>query len=78
MRFGDLPALRKRMSGRGFAVWKNSRLHACAAAVLALNVAAAVPAVAQQAQPAAVPVGTVYAERQPISNIRDFVGRVEA
>ena len=24
------------------------------------------------------PVGTVYAERQPISNIRDFVGRVEA
>ena len=57
-------ALRKRMSGRGFAVWKNSRLHAFAAAVLALNVAAAVPAAAQQAQPAAVPVGTVYAERQ--------------
>jgi membrane fusion protein, multidrug efflux system len=67
MPFGDLRALRKRMSGRDFAV-----------AALALNIAAAVPAVAQQPQPAAVPVGTVYAERQSISNIRDFVGRVEA
>jgi membrane fusion protein (multidrug efflux system) len=67
MPFGDLRALRKRMSGRGFAV-----------VVLALKIAAAVPASAQQAQPAAVPVGTVYAERQAISNIRDFVGRVEA
>jgi membrane fusion protein (multidrug efflux system) len=78
MPFGGLPALRKRMSGRGFAAWKNSRSCAIAVAVLALNVAAAVPAAAQQAQPAAVPVGTVYAERQSISNIRDFVGRVEA
>jgi membrane fusion protein (multidrug efflux system) len=78
MRFGDLRALRKRMSGRGFAVRKNSRSRAFAVAVLALNVAAAIPAAAQQAQPAAVPVGTVYAERQSISNIRDFVGRVEA
>jgi membrane fusion protein, multidrug efflux system len=65
MPFGDLPVLRKRL--RAFAV-----------AVLALNVVAAIPAAAQQAQPAAVPVGTVYAERQAISNIRDFVGRVEA
>ena len=78
MPFGDLRALRKRMSGCGFAVQKNSRSRAFAVAVLALNVAAAVPAVAQQPQPAAVPVGTVYAERQSISNIRDFVGRVEA
>jgi membrane fusion protein (multidrug efflux system) len=78
MPFGDLRVLRKRMSGRGFTVQKNSRSRAFAVAVLALNVAAAVPAVAQQAQPAAVPVGTVYAERQSISNIRDFVGRVEA
>ena len=78
MPFGDPRTLPKRMSGRGFAVRKTSRLHACAAAVLALNVAAAVPAAAQPAQPAAVPVGTVYAERQAISNIRDFVGRVEA
>ena len=38
----------------------------------------AAAAAAQQAQPAAVPVGTVYAERQSISDIRDFVGRVEA
>jgi membrane fusion protein (multidrug efflux system) len=67
MPFGNLRALRKRISGRNFAV-----------AVLALNVAATVSAAAQQAQPAAVPVGTVYAERQSISNIRDFVGRVEA
>jgi membrane fusion protein (multidrug efflux system) len=78
MPFGDLRVLRKRMSGRGFTVQKNSRSRAFAVAVLALNVATAVPAVAQQAQPAAVPVGTVYAERQSISNIRDFVGRVEA
>jgi membrane fusion protein, multidrug efflux system len=78
MRFGNLRALRKRMSGRGFAVQKNSLRRAFAVAVLALNVAAAIPAAAQQAQPAAVPVGTVYAERQSISNIRDFVGRVEA
>jgi membrane fusion protein, multidrug efflux system len=78
MPFGDLRTLRKRMSGRGFTVRKNSRWRAFAVAVLALNVAAAVPATAQQAQPAAVPVGTVYAERQSISNIRDFVGRVEA
>jgi membrane fusion protein (multidrug efflux system) len=78
MRFGNLRALRKRMSGRGFAVRKNSLRRAFAVAVLALNVAAAIPAAAQQAQPAAVPVGTVYAERQSISNIRDFVGRVEA
>jgi membrane fusion protein (multidrug efflux system) len=78
MPFGDLPALRERMSSRGFAVRKNSRSRAFAVAVLAFNVAAAVPAAAQQVQPAAVPVGTVYAERQTISNIRDFVGRVEA
>jgi len=78
MQFDNLRASRKRMSGRGFAVRKNSRSRAFAVAVLALNVAAAVPAAAQQAQPAAVPVGTVYAERQSISNIRDFVGRVEA
>jgi membrane fusion protein, multidrug efflux system len=78
MPFGDLRTLRRRMSDRGFAVWKNPRSRAFAMAVLALNFAAAVPAAAQQAQPAAVPVGTVYAERQAISNIRDFVGRVEA
>jgi membrane fusion protein (multidrug efflux system) len=78
MSFGDLRALRKRISGHCIAVRNNSRAFALATAVLALNVAAAAPAGAQQAQPAAVPVGTVYAERQPISDIRDFVGRVEA
>jgi membrane fusion protein (multidrug efflux system) len=78
MPFGDLRVLHKRMSGRGFVVRKNSSSRAFAVAVLVLNFGAAVPAVAQQPQPAAVPVGTVYAERQSISNIRDFVGRVEA
>ncbi len=78
MLFGGFRTLRKRMSGRDFAVRKSSRWRAFAVALLALNVAAAVPAAAQQAQPGAVPVGTVYAERQAISNIRDFVGRVEA
>jgi membrane fusion protein (multidrug efflux system) len=33
-------------------------------------------ALAQQQQ--AVPVGTVYAEKQPIAQMRDFVGRIEA
>jgi len=35
-------------------------------------------AVAQQPQPAAVPVGVVRAERKPIARTVDFVGRVEA
>jgi membrane fusion protein (multidrug efflux system) len=78
MPFGDLQVLRKRTSGRSFAVRRNWRLRTFASAMLALNLAAAVPAVAQQAQPAAVPVATVYAERQSIANTRDFVGRVEA
>jgi membrane fusion protein, multidrug efflux system len=46
-----------------------------AATVLGLSLIVAAPAVAQQQ---AVPVGTVYAERRPISQSRDFVGRVEA
>ena len=33
---------------------------------------------AQQGQPSAAPVGTVYAERKPIARTLDFVGRVEA
>jgi membrane fusion protein (multidrug efflux system) len=78
MLLSDVEVSRKRLIGSGFAVRKNLRSRACAAAVLVLSVAAAIPAAAQQAQPAAVPVGTVYAERQPISDIRDFVGRVEA
>src|SRR5580658_5067865 len=78
MPFGDLQVLRKRTSGRSFAVRRNWHLRTFASAMLALNLAAAVPAVAQQAQPAAVPVATVYAERQSIANTRDFVGRVEA
>jgi membrane fusion protein, multidrug efflux system len=77
MLLSDVEVSRKRLIGSSFAVRKNLSSRACAAAVLALS-AAAVPAAAQQAQPAAVPVATVYAERQAISNTRDFVGRVEA
>ncbi len=46
----------------------------CVAIALAIYPIVAVPAAAQQA----VPVGTVYAERKPIAQSRDFVGRVEA
>jgi membrane fusion protein (multidrug efflux system) len=38
----------------------------------------AAPALAQQGQPSAVPVGTVSAERKEIARTIDFVGRVEA
>src|ERR1700687_2896234 len=78
MHVDDLRASRKRMSGGGIAALKNPCACGFGAAALALSVAAAVPAGAQPAQQAAVPVGTVYAARQPISNIRDFVGRVQA
>src|ERR1700688_2571964 len=37
-----------------------------------------VPAGAQQAQPAAMPVGVVQAEHRPIEKTLDFVGRVDA
>jgi membrane fusion protein (multidrug efflux system) len=74
MHFDDLRASRK----RGFAAWKNPCARAFGAALLLLGIAAVVPAGAQPAPQAAVPVGTVYAARQPISNIRDFVGRVQA
>jgi len=40
--------------------------------------ASAVPALAQQQAPAVVPVGTVVAERRPVSKSLDFVGRVDA
>jgi membrane fusion protein (multidrug efflux system) len=40
--------------------------------------AALAPALAQQAAPAAVPVGTVNAELKPITRTLDFVGRIEA
>jgi membrane fusion protein, multidrug efflux system len=35
-------------------------------------------ALAQEPQPSAVPVGTVVADRRPIAETRDFVGRVDA
>ena len=38
----------------------------------------AAPAYPQQSAPATVPVGTVAAERKPVTKTLDFVGRVEA
>jgi membrane fusion protein, multidrug efflux system len=61
---------------RRFAGLPNLR-STCAAMLLAPCLIAA-PVVAQQQQQQTVPVGTVYAERRPISQSRDFVGRVEA
>jgi membrane fusion protein, multidrug efflux system len=51
------------------------RIAICAALVISGLVA---PAVAQQAPPAAIPVGVVKAERKSIEKTLDFVGRVEA
>jgi membrane fusion protein, multidrug efflux system len=50
----------------------------CAVALFVASLIAATPVIAQQQQQQTVPVGTVYAERRPISQSRDFVGRVEA
>src|SRR5215510_15080942 len=53
----------------------NMRLAVCATIFMCgLGVAAS----AQQPQPTTVPVGTVVAERKPITKTLDFVGRVEA
>ena len=46
------------------------------AAVLTIELATS--GVAQQPEPAAVPVGTVTAERKPIARTADFVGRIQA
>jgi membrane fusion protein, multidrug efflux system len=51
------------------------RVAFCAALVIG---GLALPAQAQQQPPAAVPVGVVKAERRPIAEALDFVGRVEA
>jgi len=48
------------------------------AAMIALAGALSVSAYAQQSAPAAVPVGTVKAERKPVSQTANFVGRVQA
>src|SRR5271166_6169049 len=46
-------------------------------AIASLCVAVA-PARSQQGAPATIPVGTVLAEKQPISKALDFVGRIDA
>jgi membrane fusion protein (multidrug efflux system) len=52
------------------------RLSICG--LLLLILALSPPATAQQGHPSAIPVGTVTAERKPIAESREFVGRVEA
>ena len=47
-------------------------------AILVVSCCLGISAHAQQGQPSAAPVGTVYAERKPIARTLDFVGRVEA
>jgi len=49
-----------------------------AQAALLVFLAMAFPAYAQQPAPAAVPVGTVVAEKKSVTPSLDFVGRVEA
>lgn len=51
------------------------RLAVCAALLICCS---PITLRAQSAQPAAVPVGTVVAERKPIARTAEFVGRVEA
>src|SRR5262249_8518022 len=46
--------------------------------LLLLILGLSLPATAQQGHPSAIPVGTVAAERKPIEESREFVGRVEA
>jgi membrane fusion protein (multidrug efflux system) len=53
------------------------RNFACGA-VVALVCALAGPGYAQQPPAAAIPVGTIQAERKPVSQTADFVGRVQA
>ncbi len=47
-------------------------------AIAVLLCGLAVPVLAQQPEPAALPVGTVAAARKPIARSTDFVGRIEA
>ena len=63
-------------SRRGSRTHKISPMQLACAAAVALILASAVAARAQQQ--ASVPVGTVSAEKRPIAQTRDFVGRVEA
>jgi membrane fusion protein (multidrug efflux system) len=51
---------------------------ATSTAVLALACSFAMPGLAQEGQPAAVPVGTVVAELRPVARALEFVGRIEA
>src|SRR5215510_12957750 len=46
--------------------------------VVAFVLGLVIAADAQQGQPTTVPVGTVVAERKPITKTLDFVGRVDA
>ncbi len=56
--------------------WRPAKRALAVAAVLLCGLAAS--GIAQQPEPAAVPVGTVTAERKPIARTADFVGRIQA
>ncbi len=78
MPFGNMPLEGRssplhRLCGDIFRVVAKLRWQSVAAAMVATVIVA--PVLAQQPT---VPVGTVYAERQPIAKTSDFVGRVEA
>jgi len=75
MQFGGRSAPPYRSCSRRHCAAAKSRPQLFFAAAAVLMAAIAAPVNAQQP---AVPVGTVYAERQPIAKTRDFVGRVEA
>jgi membrane fusion protein (multidrug efflux system) len=50
----------------------------CSISIILMIGSVALPALAQSAEPTAIPVGTVASIRKPISQSLDFVGRVEA
>ena len=62
------------MRSKGLGLPKGSGLSAIAAALLCLIAATA--GLAQQ--PAAIPVGTLPAELRPVTQVKEFVGRVDA
>jgi len=66
------------LAGRWLSLPKREVLMRLAGCAFLLALGVALPAYGQQAAPAAVPVGTVVAEKKSITPSLEFVGRVEA
>jgi membrane fusion protein, multidrug efflux system len=66
------------MSSTRSSASKQATRHLLSYALLLIAASFNVPALAQQTPPLAVPVTTVIAEARPVSQTKDFVGRVEA